>query len=54
MPCRYEIINHNISKYINPSIKEGLIEMTIPDKPGSSKQKYVLSSKGRKFLNEID
>lgn len=42
------------NKYINPLIKEGLIEMTIPDKPRSGKQKYVISAKGRELLNEID
>jgi len=37
---------------LNPLIQEGLIEMTIPDKPRSSKQKYRLTEKGRKLLAE--
>jgi len=31
-------------------MKAGLIEMTIPDKPRSSKQKYRLTEKGRKAI----
>ena len=30
----------------------GLVEMTIPDKPHSSKQKYRLTEKGKQLLEE--
>lgn len=35
---------------LNPLIKNKLVEMTIPDKPRSSKQKYRLTNKGREVL----
>ena len=38
--------------YLQPSLAAGLIEMTIPDKPRSSKQKYRLTEKGRQALRE--
>jgi ATP-dependent DNA helicase RecG len=40
--------------YLAPAIDAGLIEMTIPDKPRSSKQKYRLTEKGRKVLKGIE
>ncbi|MFH1830172.1 MAG: helix-turn-helix domain-containing protein [Pseudomonadota bacterium] len=38
--------------YLKPLVREGLIAMTIPDKPRSSKQRYVTTSKGLKVLKE--
>jgi len=43
--------------YIEKALIEGLIEMTIPEKPNSSKQKYRLTEKGKqlqKILKEQD
>jgi ATP-dependent DNA helicase RecG len=43
---------HFGTEYLQPSLAAGLIEMTIPDKPRSSKQKYRLTEKGRQALRE--
>ena len=38
---------------LNPLLEMGLVEMTIPDKPRSSKQQYRLTQKGRNILSEM-
>ncbi len=40
--------------YLQPALKENLIEMTIPDKPRSVKQKYRLTEKGIERLKSSD
>ena len=37
---------------LNPLIKAGLLQMAIPNKPNSPKQKYIITKKGKKFLEE--
>ena len=39
---------HVRKEYLNPAIDIGVVELTIPDKPKSSKQKYRLTHKGLK------
>jgi len=38
---------------LNPLVERGLIEMTIPGKPTSSKQKYRLTKKGRDLIAKL-
>ena len=33
-------------EYLKPAIEDGLVELTIPDKPNSQYQKYRLTAKG--------
>lgn len=42
---------HFRRSYLQPAIEQGLIELTIPDKPQSSKQRYRLTLEGDRFLN---
>ena len=39
-------------RYLQPALDAELIEMTIPDKPRSSKQRYRLTGKGRQLLHQ--
>jgi len=40
------------NQVLNPLIEAGLLEMTLPDKPRSSKQKYRLTEKGHDLLKK--
>ena len=41
-------------KYIKPLLKEDLIGMTIPEKPNSPDQQYVITEKGKMLLEELN
>ena len=41
----------NVNKYITPLIEKGLLSMTLPNKPKSKNQKYVITEKGKSWLN---
>jgi hypothetical protein len=43
---------HLRKAYILPALWAGFIEMTRPDRPRSSKQKYRLTDKGRAWLRK--
>jgi len=40
------------TKFIKPLVESGLLEMTTPDKPRSSRQRYRTTDLGRKVLNQ--
>jgi len=40
-------------KYLKPALEAGFIEMTIPEKPRSSNQKYRLTIKGKLILRGL-
>lgn len=42
------------ARYLQPALAEGLIEMTIPDKPNSRLPRYRLARKGRQWLKQRD
>ena len=42
------------NQVIRPLLDAGLLEMTIPDKPQNSKQKYRVTAKGKDLLAELD
>ncbi len=46
--------DHFSKEYLQPALEAGLIEMTIPDKPRSSKQQYRLTPKGQQYLEQSE
>lgn len=40
--------------YLHPALKAGFIEMTNPDSPGSLKQKYLLTEKGKLLCKDTN
>jgi ATP-dependent DNA helicase RecG len=42
------------TNYLQPLLDAGWLEMAIPDKPTSSKQKYRLTLRGRQLLSELE
>ena len=39
-----------LKNYLHPLIEEGLLAMTIPEKPRSSKQKYLATGAGLRLI----
>ena len=44
---------HFLEAYINPAVKAGLIEMTLPDKPTSRNQRYRRTSAGEALARQL-
>ncbi len=44
--------NYFREAYLIPALTAGMIEMTIPNKPTSSKQKYRVTEKGQDLLTK--
>jgi len=45
--------SHFAKEYLEPALKAGIIEMTLPDKPKSRNQKYRLTKKGKKLQKQL-
>jgi ATP-dependent DNA helicase RecG len=39
--------------FINPLVEEDFLTMTLPGKPKSSKQKYIITERGKEFLEYL-
>ena len=40
--------------YLVPAIEQGLVALTLPDKPTSKQQKYYLTEKGKEILASLN
>jgi hypothetical protein len=45
---------HFRKSYLIPALSSGMIEMTIPEKPRSSKQKYRITDLGRSVQKKME
>lgn len=43
-----------LNNYLRPLLASGWIELTIPEKPRSSKQQYRISEKGLAVLRQLE
>ena len=45
---------HFRKSYLQPAVEAGLVALTIPDKPKSSKQEYKLTDLGKRMIEGIN
>ena len=45
--------DHFRDNYLTPALEAGLVEMTIPGKPKSSRQRYRLTAKGQALQQQL-
>ena len=46
--------DHFVAAYLLPALDAGLVEMTVPDKPRSPRQRYRLTAAGRALRAEVE
>lgn len=44
---------YNFKRYIKPLLEKGLLVRTLPEKPTSQNQKYIITNTGKKILSMI-
>lgn len=50
----HKTVSGELNKQVKRLLEMNLIEMTIPEKPNSSKQKYRLSEAGKELLRHLE
>lgn len=43
-----------VNRYLKPLIQAGLVQLTLPNSPQSSKQKYVITQTGAELLKSAE
>ena len=46
-------LSQNYTRHVVPLVNRGLLAMTIPDKPRSKAQRYILTDEGRAYLRHL-
>lgn len=46
-------LSQNYTRHVVPLVNRGLLAMTVPDKPRSKAQRYILTDEGRAYLHHL-